>query len=434
MSVDNLSDVAISAQGVGKLYLLYKRPQDRLKQSILGRLGRNYAQTFWALRNVSFEVNRGEALGIIGRNGSGKSTLLQILAGTLQLTEGRFTSNGRLTALLELGAGFNTEFTGRENILLNGATLGIPEREMRKLSEKVIDFAQIGDFIDQPVKIYSSGMFIRLAFSIATAVDPDILIIDEALAVGDMGFVFKCMNRMKQMREQGATVILVTHDVQTVRSFCDKALWLKDGQVAMSGAPLDVTSRYMEFLFSAQPDNGAPNTVSIDFVADQNADRQNQNLLSLRKDLVRWGSAEIQIESCTIDNGKPDTALYFDYGDRLEIRLLARVMEDIASETTGVGFALRNSRGLDIVTCTTYENNLRLPSLRKGQVIEARFSLDNILSPGDYALVVNVEHRDQTVPHYYDFVENTLIFKVVSEKLIHSLVLPPIEQRVRIIA
>ena len=434
MNATQPSEVVISAQGLSKLYLLYKKPQDRLKQSILGRLGRNYAQTFWALRNVSFEVNRGEALGIIGRNGSGKSTLLQILAGTLQLTEGRFTTNGRLTALLELGAGFNTEFTGRENILLNGATLGIPEREMRNLSEKVIDFAQIGDFIDQPVKIYSSGMFVRLAFSIATAVEPDILIIDEALAVGDMGFVFKCMNRMKQMREQGATVILVTHDVQTVRSFCDKALWLKDGGVAMSGAPLDVTSRYMEFLFSDQPDEGSPNTTTIDFVPGQSSNEQSVDQLSHRKDLVRWGSAEIQIESCSIDNGKSGTALYFEYGDQLNIRLLARAREDIASETIGLGFAFRNSRGLDIITCTTYENNLRLPALRKGQVVEACFTLDNILSPGDYALVVNVEHRDQTVPHYFDFVENTLIFKVVSDKVIHSLVLPPVEQRIRIIA
>jgi lipopolysaccharide transport system ATP-binding protein len=418
-------ELAVSAQELGKLYLLYKQPQDRLKQSILGRLGRNYAQTFWALRNVSFEVRRGEALGIIGRNGSGKSTLLQILAGTSQPTEGHFITNGRLTALLELGAGFNMEFTGRENILLNGATLGIPEREMRRLSEKVIDFAQIGEFIDQPVKIYSSGMFVRLAFAIATAVDPDILIIDEALAVGDMGFVFKCMNRMKQMREQGATIILVTHDIQTVRSFCDQAIWLNQGQTAMSGSPVDVTSRYMEFLFS---DQSLANTSTIDFSFQEDS----VDFLSNHPDLVRWGSGELIIERCAIDNGRSNSAPVFNYGDHLNIRLSARAIQEIPSTQIGLGFAFRNSKGLDVITATTYEEGTRFPALKQGQAIDVIFSLDNILAAGDYALVVNAENRDQITPRYYDFVENPVIFKVISDKLIHSLVLPILDLQVKI--
>jgi lipopolysaccharide transport system ATP-binding protein len=170
------SPTAISVQEVSKLYLLYKKPQDRLKQALFRRMGKNYASTFWALQDISFEVEKGVALGIIGRNGSGKSTLLQIIAGTLTPTHGKVQVRGRVAALLELGAGFNPEFTGRENIFLNGAILGISEAEMRRRLEEIIDFAQIGQFIDQPVKFYSSGMYVRLAFAIAASVEPDVLI------------------------------------------------------------------------------------------------------------------------------------------------------------------------------------------------------------------------------------------------------------------
>jgi ABC-type polysaccharide/polyol phosphate transport system ATPase subunit len=178
-------EIAVSVQNVSKRYLLYDRPQDRLKQTLFWRFGKTYAREFWALRDVSFGVRRGETLGIIGQNGSGKSTLLQIMAGTLQPTEGNADVRGKVAALLELGAGFTPEFTGRENVFLNGAILGVPEAEMRERFDEITTFAQIGDFIDQPVKTYSSGMYVRLAFAVAVCVDPDVLIVDEALAVGD---------------------------------------------------------------------------------------------------------------------------------------------------------------------------------------------------------------------------------------------------------
>lgn len=426
-------ETTISAENLGKMFLLYNRPVDRLKQSILGRLGRNYARTFWALRGINFSVQRGQAIGIIGRNGSGKSTLLQILAGTLQPTEGNFLANGRVAALLELGAGFNVEFTGRENIFLNGATLGIPEKEMRQRLDEIIDFAQIGEFIDQPVKIYSSGMFVRLAFAIATCIDPDILLIDEALAVGDAGFVIKCMNRMKQMRERGATIVLVTHDVQTVRSFCDVALWIHEGKAQAFGAPVDITGRYIQFLFENQAGMEKPQeSISLQYDRSQNSVERTEIRLDQRSDIVRWGSGEIRIEGFSIDNGSGSAQTIFEYGRPIHIEVTARAMVDIPSREIGFGFAFRNSKGLDIITGTTIEQGVKIPPVSEGQTIRLVYDMDNILAPGTYALVLNAENKDQGHAHYYDFIENASIFSVVSQKHIYSLVLPKVQMSAEI--
>lgn len=427
-----MSEVAVSLQNISKLYLLYDKPQDRLKQSIFGRLGRDYAHTFWALRDISFDVHRGEVLGIIGRNGSGKSTLLQIIAGTLQPTEGKLSVQGRLTALLELGAGFNPEFTGRENILINGATIGIHEKEMRERIDEIIEFAQIGEFIDQPVKIYSSGMYVRLAFAIATSVEPDVLLIDEALAVGDIGFVIKCMNRMKQMRERGATILLVTHDVQTVRSFCDTAIWLNQGALALASTPMETTARYIQFLFEEQI--GSVNVEvkgeEAQGVEDTRETQAASSEMDKRLDLVRWGSGELRIESCHLNGVEMEAKPMFDYGETIKMRIMVRALKGLSTQNLGVGFAFRNMNGLDIITGTTYDEGIRIRPPRQGDLIEIKFKLENILAPGDYALVVNVENRDQPTPQYYDFIENLFILKVTSPKLIHSLVLPKIEQEI----
>jgi len=432
-----MTDVAISVEHLSKMYLLYNRPVDRLKQSLFGPFGKNYARIFWALRDVSFSVEKGQAIGIIGRNGSGKSTLLQILAGTLANTEGEYQVNGRVAALLELGAGFNPDFTGRENIFLNGATLGIPEKEMRKMESAIIDFAQIGDFIDQPVKIYSSGMFVRLAFAIATCIEPEILIVDEALAVGDAGFVIKCMNRMREMRERGTTIVLVTHDVQTVRSFCDVALWLNQGKSIAFGAPVDITGRYLQYLFENQSEvsQALTSAPQIDFQKTDLFAKESLALIRLdqRADLIRWGSGELQIEGCLLDTGSSDASSVFAYGQPINVLMTVRVLQDIESSNTGFGFAFRNIKGLDIITSTTFEQEQKFQGLRQGQLIQVSFSLENILAPGSYALVLNAENRDQAIPRYYDFVENAIIFDVVSKKPVYSLVLPKVVQSIQLL-
>jgi lipopolysaccharide transport system ATP-binding protein len=241
----------IRVRDLSKCYHIYEKPQDRLKQSIVPRLQRlfrrqpsMFAREFWALKGVSFTVEKGEAIGIIGRNGSGKSTLLQLIAGVLAPTGGWAEVSGRVAALLELGSGFNYEFTGRENVFMNGAVLGLSDKEVTKRFDEIADFAAIGAFIDQPVKTYSSGMVVRLAFAVSACVDPDILIIDEALAVGDASFQFKCMERLKMLIQSGTTLLFVSHDMGMVKAFCNRAIYLRDGMLRMEGAPDQVAEHY----------------------------------------------------------------------------------------------------------------------------------------------------------------------------------------------
>ncbi|MGB2680552.1 MAG: ABC transporter ATP-binding protein, partial [Candidatus Competibacter sp.] len=228
------TDTVIEVRQAGKCYQIYERPQDRLKQ-MLWRGRRRYHREFWALQNVSFAVRRGETLGVIGRNGSGKSTLLKLLCGTLAPTTGALSVKGRVAALLELGTGFNPEFTGRENVYLNAAILGLDDAEIERYLPEILAFADIGEFIDQPVKTYSSGMAVRLAFAVAAHVRADVLIIDEALAVGDVFFVQKCMRFLRKFQEEG-TLFFVSHDTAAVINLCDRVLWLDQGQLREEGS------------------------------------------------------------------------------------------------------------------------------------------------------------------------------------------------------
>lgn len=237
----------ITVKNLEKTYKLYNKPIDRLKES-LSKSGRVYHKTHFALNNVSFEVYRGDNVGIVGTNGSGKSTLLKILTGVLAPTSGNVSIEGKISALLELGAGFNQEYTGIENIYLNGTIMGYSREEMEKKIDEILKFADIGEFIYQPVKTYSSGMFARLAFAVAINVEPEILIVDEALSVGDMHFQIKCMNKMKQMMRGGTTVLFVSHDINAIKRFCTKAIWLKSGNLVEYGDVYKVTDNYVEFL------------------------------------------------------------------------------------------------------------------------------------------------------------------------------------------
>ncbi|CAE6509066.1 O-antigen export system ATP-binding protein RfbB [Nitrosomonas nitrosa] len=238
---------AIRIQNLGKCYQLYAQPKDRLKQ-FLWRGKRQFYQELWALREINLQVMPGEVIGIVGRNGSGKSTLLQLICGTLTPTCGEIQVKGRLAALLELGAGFNPEFTGRENIWLNAAIMGLSQDEIAERIEQIIDFSEIRDFIDQPVKTYSSGMYVRLAFSVAVSVDPDILIIDEALSVGDGSFARKSFNRIMQLKDNGRTILFCSHSLFQIESLCTRVLWINQGRLMAEGEPKDVVSAYQTFL------------------------------------------------------------------------------------------------------------------------------------------------------------------------------------------
>jgi lipopolysaccharide transport system ATP-binding protein len=241
------SSLAIHAQNLGKAFQLYDRPIDRLKQMLM-RGRRKYYKEFAALHDVSFELPKGEVLGLVGRNGAGKSTLLQLICGTLSPSSGQVSVHGRVAALLELGAGFNPDFTGKENIYLNASILGLSKAEIDARYEDIVEFSGIADFIHQPVKTYSSGMYVRLAFSIATSVDPDILVIDEALSVGDGAFARKSFDRIMRLKEKGATILFCSHSIYQIEALCTRALWLEKGVVRLMGDPSTVVARYQNFL------------------------------------------------------------------------------------------------------------------------------------------------------------------------------------------
>ncbi|MBZ0092639.1 MAG: ABC transporter ATP-binding protein, partial [Sulfuricellaceae bacterium] len=240
-----IGETVISVKGLSKCYHIYEKPRDRLLQN-LWRGRKQLYKEFWALRDVSFEVRKGAALGIIGRNGCGKSTLLQILTGIMAPTTGTVEVNGKVAALLELGSGFNPEFSGRENVYINGTILGVDREQIDAYWDEIVEFAEIGDFVDQPVKEYSSGMMLRLAFSVQTAFAPEILIVDEALSVGDFFFQQKCLRRIRQLREQGTTLLFVSHDMAVVRDLCEQAIYLRHGEVVYVGASSEAIWRYFQ--------------------------------------------------------------------------------------------------------------------------------------------------------------------------------------------
>ena len=252
-----MNEIAIRVKNLSKCYQIYAAPGDRLRQfffprlsRLMGRASKNYFQEFWALKNVSFEIRKGETVGIVGRNGSGKSTLLQMICGTLNPTAGEIQTYGRVAALLELGAGFNPEFTGRENVYLNASVLGLSTAEIDQRFDAILDFAEIGTFIEQPLKTYSSGMVVRLAFAVAINVDPEILIVDEALSVGDELFQRKCFSRIEAIREQGATILFVSHSGRTIVDLCDRAALLDAGENLAIGSPKQIVGQYQKLLYA----------------------------------------------------------------------------------------------------------------------------------------------------------------------------------------
>lgn len=237
----------VQIENLSKSYNMYATPQDRLKQFLFGRKKKFYRE-FWALHPLTIDIKRGQCVGIIGRNGSGKSTLLQIISGILNPTTGFATAKGRLVALLELGAGFNPDFSGRENVMINAMLLGLTQKEVNERFQSIVDFSEIGSFIDQPVKTYSSGMYIRLAFAVAMHVEPDVLIVDEALSVGDAAFQYKCMKRIEDLKKEGMTILFVTHDTGSIRRFCDYAYWLHEGRLITEGEAVEVANQYDDFI------------------------------------------------------------------------------------------------------------------------------------------------------------------------------------------
>lgn len=395
-------DIAISVQHVSKMYPLYASPHDRLKQSLwyalpsfLRGTPRQFHQEFWALRDISFEVKRGETLGIIGQNGSGKSTLLQIIAGTLAPTVGELHINGRVAALLELGSGFNPEFTGRENVYLNGSILGFSREEMDDLFDEIAAFADIGDFIEQPVKLYSSGMFVRLAFAVQACVQPDILIVDEALAVGDIFFQQKCYRRLEALREQGVSVILVSHSMLDVEQFCQRGLLLDSGNMVVLGTASEAVKHYylVEQGKRAESPTRSDRTISVPSTAD-NVDASN-SLWPTREafiDISKTSQVSSGGARCTgvaICDAEGNSCFVFEQGETATFFYEFEVLEDI--EVPIAGLVIQNSKGIIVHGKSTLEYGSQVPVwVQSGERLRFRHDINLEIAVDEYTFEVGL--------------------------------------------
>lgn len=382
------SENSIEVTSISKCFHIYDAPAKRLLQ-MLWRGKRRYYREFWALKETTFTIRRGETVGIIGRNGAGKSTLLQIIAGTLTPTSGHVRINGRLAALLELGSGFNPEFSGRENVFMNAALLGLSRQEISRRYDEIVAFSGIGDFIEQPVKHYSSGMFARLAFSVAANVDPEILIVDEALSVGDMAFQERSISKMKEIRRSGTSILFVSHSLPSVRNFCDRAIWLERGSVQMTGERLEVCDAYQ-----AAMDEELRSELSTDRKKDKSA---------------TGDAAQGLGKTIRITAARPEKP-HYRMGDDITIRI------DLAFDRTpppayGVGVLVHDHRGTLVAVVNTIRDEIVCQEAKTPWLL----TLKRIaLAPGRYFATISIP--DETVMFSFDKLENAFEFEILQER------------------
>jgi ABC-type polysaccharide/polyol phosphate transport system ATPase subunit len=401
--------VALRVENLSKQYRTYARPSDRLKESITrGRLRRH--QEFWALRDVNFELDKGSTVGVIGPNGCGKSTLLQIIAGTLEPTHGSVSHDGRVAALLELGAGFDPEFTGVENVYLNASLLGLSRRETDQLFPAIERFAEIGQFLYQPVKTYSSGMFVRLAFAIAASVEPEILLVDEALAVGDAVFQHRCLRRMQELQEQGTTVLFVSHDLAAVRALCARALLLNGGRIIEDGQPAEVLNRYQKIIMAREQ------------AYDENAVASGDAMRALDQKLpplcytYRHGNGSAEIIAAELTDTARHGLKIIETGEPLLMRVLVRSGRDIVEPV--IGFLIRNRHGISAYGTNTKEQQIELGPVSRGEVLEVVFSFGCWLGADDYSISCAVHSHEGEA---FDWLDGVYFFRVTSRQLIEGI-------------
>ncbi len=376
-------------QNVSKLYRLYRRPADRLRE-LLPRARARHTD-FWALRDIGFQVEKGETLGLVGPNGCGKSTLLQIVCGILQPTSGRVVTLGRIAALLELGAGFNPEFTGRENVYLNGEIMGLSRAEIDKAMPSIESFAEIGEFIGRPVKEYSSGMYVRLAFSTAIHVDPEILVVDEALAVGDAVFANRCVRKFQELRERKITVLFVSHDLGLVKQLSDRAILLLNGRIAAQGAPNDVINRYIGLVLAKEESK------------NKKDDRIHASF--------RHGDGSSEILGVEILNARGEAATAVTGGEPITVRVRSRFHQ--AKSDPMVGILIRTRIGMDVYGTNTRLERVRLGDFQPGDELEVDFGVECWLTPQQYTLTVATQNADGTS---HDWLDDAVAFDVVDTR------------------
>ncbi len=426
-----MSEVAISVNNVSKMYKLYDNPMDRLKES-LGLSRKKKYKEHYALNDVSFQVHKGETVGIIGTNGSGKSTILKIITGVLNPTQGQVVVDGRISALLELGAGFNGEYSGIENVYLNGTMIGFSREEIDAKLQDILDFADIGDFVNQPVKTYSSGMFVRLAFAVAINIEPEILIVDEALSVGDVFFQAKCYRKFEEFKEMGKTILFVSHDLSSIGKYCDRVVLLNKGKKLAEGDAKEMVNLYRRVLVNQyeEPDEAAKEetqdavvepddpvtedekeTVKKPGVVRREEGDQMKSKLNLNPEVLEYGSKLAEIEDFAIRDDSGMITNVIEKGQEFSVDMKIRFQEDISEPI--FAFTLKDLKGTEITgTNTMYENTPMKPQ-KKGDVRYVTFTQKMPLEAGEYMLCLGCTGYHQgefTVFHrLYDVCNLTVI-------------------------
>lgn len=426
------SDVALRLENISKCFQIYEKPHHRLLQGVF-RGRKKYYREYWALRDISFTVNRGETVGIIGRNGAGKSTLLQIICGTLTPTSGALEINGRVAALLELGAGFNPEFTGRENVFLNGAVLGLPQQEIHDRFDEIASFADIGDFMEQPVKTYSSGMYVRLAFAVATCVDPDILVVDEALAVGDVKFQAKCFRRFEELVSGGTTILFVTHSTEQIVRHCSWSVLLEQAVIKEMGDSKKVSNHYLDLLFGVdgvKPEhNKTPEQAEMkEQVAGEVSsatcvlDGVFENRSTYNKDEYRWGNGEAEIVDYLVTRDGITNISLLEEKDLFQVNLAVVFHADVVDPIFGL--TIKTPDGVTICGENSRDcigDSVSHP-VKKGGRVQVSFSMEQILCPGDYLLSVGVVEKREGELVPLDRRYDSIYLHVASDKSSYGLV------------
>lgn len=407
------SDLIIQVDNVHKTYKMYEKPIHRLYDLFTKK--KRYKEVK-SLKGVSLQVRKGETMGIIGRNGAGKSTLLQMIAGTLSPTMGKIEVNGRVVAMLELGAGFNMEFTGEENVYLYGSILGLSREEIRSRYASILEFAEIGEFIDYPVKTYSSGMFVRLAFSVAINVDPKVLIIDEALSVGDLQFQHKCIAKLKALQSSGCTILFVSHDIDSVKSLCNSAILLNEGKIALSGLPEEVAKEYFKLIHMEQQDKRQNKQVlSNESGSDRTAASESWDTDTFENS-DRHGSGEAKIANIQFRDYEQRIANAISFGKGFTIDVKIEYKQRVESYIN-VGILFRDDKGIDILGDDSWNHNQLLPPGNAGDRFILKFEFEHLyIKPSSYSLTVALgamsDDRTTWNDYYFDWIERAKILVV----------------------
>lgn len=422
------SEAIIEVTGLGKCYQTYEKPHHRLLQMLFARLGKTYHREFWALRNITFRVPKGRIVGILGKNGAGKSTLLQIICGTLTPSHGDVNVRGRVAALLELGSGFNPEFTGIENVYMNAQLLGMTREQTDAKLKAILAFADIGEFVHQPVKTYSSGMFARLAFSVVIHVEPDILIVDEALSVGDAWFQHKSMARMRQLMESGCTVLFVSHSIDAVRAVCDEAIWMEDGEIKMQGDVTGVTNAYMNDVFIEHNritlQSGSKTTVSNQNDNGESAGAlSNGEISALTQPIAEAasqldGGAMFTVTAKRLRNSEGLLVDHLRQGERFSLEF--ELMFNKAANSISVGFLIKDQFGQELTGESYFNSQRRSLNFDKGQLVTFSFSSEMQFRGGQsysVSMYVNRVSKWDRTDNLVIYVDNlAVVFEVLVDQ------------------